>query len=131
MVPCWLPAEATIHLQCRAAFPIMTASRELPTVSVAMSDNSSFFAVMSRLQGSDPDAAVRVFERYWQRLLALARSRLDARLQAKLDPEDITQSVFKSFFRRQADGQFNLTDWDSLWSLLVVITLRKCGHRIE
>src|SRR5262249_7496744 len=38
---------------------------------------------------------------------------------------------FNSFFQRQADGQFKLTDWDSLWSLLVVITLRKCGHRIE
>jgi len=96
-----------------------------------MSGSNSFFEMMDRLKQSDPEAAARVFERYSQRLLALARSRLDERLRAKLDPEDITQSVFNSFFQRQAEGQFDLTDWDSLWSLLVVITLRKCGHRIE
>ena len=34
------------------------------------------------------------------------------------------QSVFKSFFRRHAEGQFDLAGWDSLWALLTVITLK-------
>jgi RNA polymerase sigma-70 factor (ECF subfamily) len=47
-----------------------------------------------------------------------------------MDPEDVLQSVFRSFFVRQAEGQFNLGDWDDLWSLLVRITVRKCGRRV-
>ena len=41
------------------------------------------------------------------------------------------QSVFKSFFRRHAEGQFDLSGWDSLWALLTVITLRKSGHKAK
>ena len=41
------------------------------------------------------------------------------------------QSVFKSFFVRIAKGQFELENRDGLWSLLVVITLRKCGHKVR
>src|SRR5205085_2583064 len=43
--------------------------------------------------------------------------------------EDVLQSVFRSFFSRQAEGQFELESWDSLWSMLVVLTVRKCGRR--
>ena len=32
---------------------------------------------------------------------------------------------------RHAGGEYDITGWESLWSLLVVITLRKCGHRVE
>lgn len=39
--------------------------------------------------------------------------------------------MFRSFFSRQAGGEFEFEDWDSLWSLLALITLRKCGNRIE
>jgi RNA polymerase sigma-70 factor (ECF subfamily) len=52
-------------------------------------------------------------------------------LQRKVDPEDVMQSALKSFFWRHADGQFDLATWDGLWSMLVVITLRKCGHKAE
>ena len=41
------------------------------------------------------------------------------------------QSALNSFFQRHADGQFELESWDNLWSLLTVITLRKCGHKTE
>ncbi len=37
------------------------------------------------------------------------------------------QSAFKSFFLRQAEGEFDLTTDGNLWALLVEITLRKCG----
>jgi RNA polymerase sigma-70 factor (ECF subfamily) len=48
-----------------------------------------------------------------------------------VDPEDVLQSVFRSFFVRQADGQFELESWDSLWSLLTILTLRKCRYRVR
>lgn len=83
---------------------------------------------MTRLRAGDERAAAEVLERFGRRLIALARSRLDGRLRQKLDPEDVVQSVYKSFFLRQADGRLDPGDWDSLWTLLTVLTLRKCGR---
>ncbi len=91
----------------------------------------AFPELLARLRSGDQDAARQVFQRFASRLVGLARARLDARLRAKVDPEDVMQSVLKSFFVRTAAGQFDLADWDGLWSLLTVITLRKCGHKVE
>ena len=72
-----------------------------------------------------------IFQRFAHRLVGLARTRLTGGLRRKVDPEDVMQSVFKSFFRRHAEGQFDLSGWDSLWALLTVITLRKSGHKAK
>jgi RNA polymerase sigma-70 factor (ECF subfamily) len=96
-----------------------------------MSGEADFGELMGRLRQGDPRAAEQVFRRFARRLIALAGAHLDARLRGKVDPEDIQQSVLKSFFRRQAGEGFDLRDWDSLWSLLTVIALRKCGYRIR
>jgi RNA polymerase sigma-70 factor (ECF subfamily) len=95
-----------------------------------MSDNRSFDDLMARLRTGDDDAATQVFNRFAHRLVALAQTRLDRRVRQKVDPEDVLQSVFRSFFVRYADEQLDLHNWDSLWGLLVVITLRKCGRRV-
>jgi RNA polymerase sigma-70 factor (ECF subfamily) len=102
----------------------MTGDRE--------SENSSCFSSLERrLQDGDESAAREVFERYAARLIGLARSRLGPHLNGKIDPEDVVQSVFRSFFDRQRKGQFDLANWDGLWSLLIRITLRKCGRKLE
>jgi RNA polymerase sigma-70 factor (ECF subfamily) len=94
-------------------------------------EDPSFVDLMARLRGGDEEAARLIFQRFAGRLIALARSRLDERLRQKVGPEDVVQSALKSFFFRHAAGQFELDSWDSLWSLLTVITLRKCGHKVE
>jgi RNA polymerase sigma-70 factor (ECF subfamily) len=48
-----------------------------------------------------------------------------------VDPEDVVQSVFRSFFARYADTRFRLEGWDNLWTVLTVLTVRKCGHRLR
>jgi RNA polymerase sigma-70 factor (ECF subfamily) len=96
-----------------------------------MPPDDSFADLMVRLRAGDPDAAAQVFHRFQTRLIALAQRRLGAALRQKEDPEDVVQSVFKSFFRRQAAGQFDLASGDKLWNLLTRITLRKCGHRLD
>jgi RNA polymerase sigma-70 factor (ECF subfamily) len=95
-----------------------------------MAEDRVFIEVMARLRAGDNAAAAEVFRRFANRLIALARTHLDARVRQKVDPEDVMQSALKSFFLRHQDGQFDLAGWDSLWSMLVVITLRKCGHEI-
>jgi RNA polymerase sigma-70 factor (ECF subfamily) len=96
-----------------------------------MVNTPSFDDVMGRLRAGDNLAAAEVFGRFAQRLVSLARTRLEGRLRAKLDAEDVIQSVLRTFFVRYREGQFVLDGWDGLWSMLVVITLRKCGHKAE
>jgi RNA polymerase sigma-70 factor (ECF subfamily) len=93
-----------------------------------MADDSSFADLMIRLRAGDEAAAAEVFHRFAQQLIRLARLHLDTQIRQKVDPEDVAQSVYKSFFLRHADGQFKLTNWDSLWGLLMKITLRKCSR---
>jgi RNA polymerase sigma-70 factor (ECF subfamily) len=96
-----------------------------------MSSDDSFDELIGRLRAGDEDAAGQIFERFAQRLVGLARARLDQFVRRKLDPEEVVQSVYGSFFRRFAEGQFELKNWDSLWTLLTLITVRKCGHQID
>jgi RNA polymerase sigma-70 factor (ECF subfamily) len=96
-----------------------------------MARDDSFENLMARLHQGDEQAAEALFKRYAHRLIGLARTHLDGMIRQKVDPEDVVQSVFRSFFQRNAAGNWNLDDWDSLWSMLTVITVRKCGHRIE
>ena len=42
-----------------------------------------------------------------------------------MDPDDIVQSVFRTFFRRAAQGQYDVPAGDELWKLFLVIGLNK------
>jgi RNA polymerase sigma-70 factor, ECF subfamily len=93
-----------------------------------MPDPESFMDVMARLQAGDEAAAREIVGRFTTRLVALARLHLDERLKQKVDPEDILQSMYKSFFPRVARGQYKLKNWESLWGLLTLLTVRKCNR---
>jgi RNA polymerase sigma-70 factor (ECF subfamily) len=94
-----------------------------------MSANDSFAKLMGRLRSGEDAAAQEVFVRFAARLAGLARRHLDARLAVKVDPEDVVQSAYKSFFLRQRDGELEIGNWDGLWGVLTLITLRKCADR--
>lgn len=91
--------------------------------------------------GSTPDQpAIRVGDevygaealaRFTDRLAGLVRKRLGWRLRRKLDTHDVVQSVFKSFLRLQREQDLAFDTWDALWGLLALMTVRKCGHKIE
>jgi RNA polymerase sigma factor (sigma-70 family) len=96
-----------------------------------MSSNDSFAALMNRLRSGEGEAAREVFMKFAARLAVLARLNLDARLAVKVDPEDVVQSAYKSFFVRQREGTLDIGTWDGLWGVLTVIALRKCADRAE
>ena len=81
--------------------------------------------LLRRVQAGDERAANEVFERYVERLTRLARSRLAARLAARVDPEDIVQSAYRSFFVAARQGRFAVSASGDLWRLLVEVTLHK------
>ncbi len=94
-------------------------------------DDTSFQNLLVQLENGHPSAAAKVFDRFSSRLVALARSRMNGQILQRVDPEDVTQSVFRSFLQRQEAGQFRLENWGGLWGLLVTMTVRKCGRRAE
>jgi DNA-directed RNA polymerase specialized sigma24 family protein len=79
-------------------------------------------------------AAQHLWERYFDRLVHLARNKLRGSVQrsAVEDEEDAALSAFDSFCRGAAQGRFpRLTDRDDLWRLLVVVTVRKAFDQVE
>jgi RNA polymerase sigma-70 factor (ECF subfamily) len=71
------------------------------------------------------------FDRFTRRLVGLARTHLDARLQHKIEPEDVVQSVYRSFFLRYGEQLPENQDLEGLWPLLTLITVRKCADRVR
>lgn len=96
-----------------------------------MSDDTSFGRFASKLGRGEQQAAEELFARFASRLAALAHTRLNPAVRRKVDPEDVVQSVFKSFFQRQAGGELAFANWESLWGFLALLTVRKCGHKIK
>jgi DNA-directed RNA polymerase specialized sigma24 family protein len=84
------------------------------------------------LKAGDPAAAQAVWERYFDRLVRLARKRLSGRVGGFEDEEDAALSAFDSFCAGLARGRFTeLSDRDDLWKLLVVITARKAAAPVD
>jgi DNA-directed RNA polymerase specialized sigma24 family protein len=81
---------------------------------------------LGRLRAGEQAAAQPLWERYFRRLVALARARLKGGPRRVADEEDVALSAFDSFCRAAERGRFpQLSDRDDLWHLLVVLTARK------
>jgi DNA-directed RNA polymerase specialized sigma24 family protein len=86
------------------------------------------------LKTGDPEAAHRLWCRYFDGLVRLARKKLKTvpRNSAIEDEEDAALSAFDSLCTGAAAGRFaHLKDRDDLWRLLVVITLRKALDQVQ
>jgi RNA polymerase sigma-70 factor (ECF subfamily) len=92
----------------------------------------SFSDLTAQLRDGDPEAADEIVRRFTAGFMSLAQRQLDARMiGGKVAPEDIVQSVYRSFFTRQREGEFDLPSWDNLWSLLTTMTVHKCADRAD
>lgn len=86
--------------------------------------------LVARCRAGDQSAASVLFNRFVERLLVLARRRISQRLASRVDAEDIVQSVFRTFFHRLQNDQFQFDDQDDLFKLLVRITVHKTLRQI-
>jgi len=91
--------------------------------------SNSFPHFMARLQRGEDAAARELFTRFSHQLVGLAMQNIHAGLRHKVDPEDVVQSAYKSFFVRYGAGKIDAVNWNSLWGLLTLITVRKCAER--
>lgn len=94
-------------------------------------EESILETLVQRASEGVSDAEERIHREFVDRLVRLASQRINQRFQSKIDPEEIVQSVFMSFFQRNATGSFQFENWNDLWCLLVKITVRKCSTRVS
>jgi DNA-directed RNA polymerase specialized sigma24 family protein len=81
------------------------------------------------LQAGDAAAAQPLWERYFRRLVGLARRKLQDTARLTADEEDVALSAFDTFCRNVRGGRFpHVGDRDDLWRLLVLLTARKASH---
>jgi DNA-directed RNA polymerase specialized sigma24 family protein len=84
---------------------------------------------LDQLQAGSALAAEQLWQRYFHRLVGLARQQLHGAACPSGDEEDVALSVFDSFCRAAGQGRFpEMTNRDNLWRLLVVMTARKAAN---
>ena len=90
-----------------------------------MTNDTSFRALMNELVDGRSDAAADIVEEYTAALVAVARRQISPKLARRIDPEDVVQSAYRSFFVRMGRGEYELGNGKELWKLLLTITLNK------
>ncbi len=83
------------------------------------------------LGDGDPEAEEFIWRQYFDRIVRLARRRMEAMPRRQADEEDVALSAMYSFYRGMKAGRFEeIEDRDDLWKLLAKITARKaCKQR--
>ena len=87
--------------------------------------NASDLSLLRRVKEGEGDAATELYVRYAKRLHGLARNQTSPALARRVEPDEIVQSVFRTFFRRVATDDYNVPEGKELWALLLVIALNK------
>jgi DNA-directed RNA polymerase specialized sigma24 family protein len=91
-----------------------------------MNSPGSITCWIGQLKGGEQAAAQPLWEGYFQKMVELARQKLQGLPRRAADEEDVALSAFHSFCRGAAAGRFpQLDDRNSLWPLLVAITAHK------
>jgi DNA-directed RNA polymerase specialized sigma24 family protein len=90
-----------------------------------MTPSSSVTTWLGLLRAGNADAAEALWQRYFARLVELARQHLAGHVRRAADEEDVALAAFASFCAGGAAGRFpHLSDRHDLWRLLLTITLR-------
>jgi len=91
-----------------------------------MPTNDSVTLWLNQVKEGERDSVRPLLERYFQRLVQLARSRFRGRSDLAGYEEDVALSAFKSLCLGAERGRFpQLADRDDLWRVLAVLTVRK------
>jgi DNA-directed RNA polymerase specialized sigma24 family protein len=84
------------------------------------------------LKTGDQEAARKLWQGYFQKLVRLVERKLPAQGRRAFDEEDVALSAFKSFCFGVAEERFpDLNDRGNLWAVLAVIATRKAQAYVE
>ena len=87
--------------------------------------------LLQRLREGEPSAANQIYQRYSERLWRLAEKEIGDRLRRRVGPEDVLQSVFRTFFVRAAKGEYSIDHSLALHNLLARMTHNKVCKQAE
>jgi RNA polymerase sigma-70 factor (ECF subfamily) len=87
--------------------------------------------LLRRVRSGEADAATDLYLRYANRLMHLVDGQTSPALARQVGGEDIVQSVFRTFFRRAANGHYEVAESEELWKLFLVIALNKIRRAAE
>jgi RNA polymerase sigma factor (sigma-70 family) len=94
--------------------------------SSVFSADASVTEWIAGLKAGKAEAADRLWHRYFERLVRLARKKLGAAPRAMADEEDVAAIVFRNLWQGAESGNFpKLLNRENLWPLLVVLTSRR------
>jgi len=97
-----------------------------------MSSSDSVSEWLLGVKRGESTAAQRLWERYFDRLVHLARKKLAGAKPRTADEEDIALSAFDSFCRAARKNRFtSLKDRDGLWRLLIQMTAQKAVDQLR
>lgn len=92
-----------------------------PAIEIEQSDRS----LLREFRKGDQQAAEVLYVRYASRIRALIQANCSMQLSQRVDPDDVMQSVFRSFFEGASQGLYDAPQGTELWRLLLVIALNK------
>lgn len=100
-------------------------------MSLRDSDSLSFRELIRATRNGDESAAERIVNEFTGPLVAMARRQIGERLAARVEAEDIVQSMYRSLFVRMRDGEYELGSGSDLWKLVVTMTLNKVRRKAK
>jgi RNA polymerase sigma-70 factor (ECF subfamily) len=81
--------------------------------------------LLGRLRNGNQDAATQLYQRYAERLHTLMKAQCSTELARRVEPDDLVQSVFCTFFQKASQGLYDVPAGETLWGLLLVLALNK------
>jgi RNA polymerase sigma-70 factor, ECF subfamily len=82
-------------------------------------------SLVKRLDDGESKAFQDLFDQYSERLRIVVARNVNEKLAKRFDSEDVLQSAYRTFFRRFGDSEFEISNAQELWRLLVKITICK------
>jgi RNA polymerase sigma factor (sigma-70 family) len=86
--------------------------------------------LIAAFKAGSETAARELFDRYCEKLMRLARRRIGQKMNTRVDPEDVIQSAFRTFFVHVRNDEFTFEGEDDLFKLLVRLTVNKALRQI-
>jgi RNA polymerase sigma factor (sigma-70 family) len=87
---------------------------------------------IERLKHDDPRAAGALWQRFFERMLNVARRRLGDAPRRVADEEDVVLIAFERFCHGVREGRFpRLDDRDDLWAILFTLTDRHAARQLR
>jgi RNA polymerase sigma-70 factor, ECF subfamily len=105
--------------------PDTATSRDATSRDATSRDATSDQSLLRRYRCGSQQAATALYLRYVRRLRRVIRAQVSVELARRVDPEDVIQSVFGSFFRRLDSDLYDVPPGGELWNLFLVMALNK------